>query len=119
MQRLLDRFRARFKFIDRVGEQVTDPIKFRRMNGWLVVFWTFMLPFAIFTGILSLVVFISVLSLYANWATHLGVWAASRSEARQVEDVEEETEDYTDAAMAEHEECLHCGQPIKPPSSNG
>lgn len=40
---------------------------------------------SILLNLLSVVAFISILSLYANWATHLGVWAASRAEAKQIE----------------------------------
>src|SRR5665213_660312 len=78
----LDRLRNRFHWIDRIGEQVTDPVKFRRINGWMVVFWTLMLPFSIITGLWTLVAYVSLLSIYANWATHLGVWAASRAEVK-------------------------------------
>lgn len=42
-------------------------------------------------NLMNLVWFISVLSLYANWATHLGVWAASRAEAKQA-DIEVDTD---------------------------
>lgn len=66
-------------------DQVQDPIKWRRLNGWMVIFWMAMFVVSIAMGWLSIVSFISVLSIYANWATHLGVWAASRAEAKQVE----------------------------------
>lgn len=44
-----------------------------------------MFPLSILMGWMSIVAFVSILSLYANWATHLSGWAASRAEARQVE----------------------------------
>lgn len=80
--------RNRFRLIDLIGEQVTDPIKFRRLNGWLVVFWAAMIPVSILTGLVSIVAYITILSLYANFATHLGAWAASRAEARQVDELD-------------------------------
>jgi hypothetical protein len=87
---ILSWLRSRFYWIDVMGQQVTDPTKFRRLNGWLVVFWTIMFPISFGLHLLSLVLFVSLLSIYANWATHLGAWAASRAEARQVEDVDVE-----------------------------
>ena len=39
-----------------------------------------MFPIALLLGWMGLVAFVAILSLYANWATHLGVWAASRAE---------------------------------------
>lgn len=59
---------------------ISDPVKFRRLNGWLVIFWGVMFPVSIITGLLNVVAYIAILSLYANFATHLGVWAASRAE---------------------------------------
>lgn len=41
---------------------------------------------------MSVVAYVAVLSLYANFATHLGAWAASRAEAKQVE-IDAETAD--------------------------
>jgi hypothetical protein len=83
--KLLNFIRDRFRWIDKMGQQITDPIKFRRLNGWLVVFWAAMIPISIVTGLISMLAYVTVLSLYANFATHLGAWAASRAEARQVD----------------------------------
>jgi hypothetical protein len=98
--RLLNYFRRRFHWVDKIGEQVTDPLKFRRLNGWLIIFWTVMLPIAIITGAVYILAFTALLSLYANWATHLGAWAGSRAEARQVEEIEDTVEEI----------CSHCGK---------
>lgn len=84
MDKILNYLRQ-FKPFAVMGNQISDPIKWRRLNGWLVVFWTGMFVVSIAMNLLSIVAFISVLSLYANWATHLGVWAASRAEAKQVD----------------------------------
>ncbi len=86
MKRVQDFFR-KLKIIRILEDQVTDPIKFRRLNGWLVVFWTFMVPFSIISGLWTLVIYISLLSIYANWVGHLGVWAASRAEVKADVDV--------------------------------
>lgn len=72
-----------------ICEQIFDPPKWRRLNGYLVIFWTVMFAVSIIFNWLSIVAYISILSLYANWATHLGVWAASRAEAKQAEQSED------------------------------
>jgi len=68
--------------LDTLTSQISDPVKFRRLNGWLVLFWAAMIPVSIITGLVSLLWFVTILSLYANFATHLGAWAASRAEVK-------------------------------------
>ena len=63
-----------------------DPVFMRKVNGWLTVFWIFMIPVAIFTGWISSVVFVSGLSLWALVSGHLSAWQAARVEVRQEED---------------------------------
>jgi hypothetical protein len=90
MHRLLG-FLRQFPPFAWVGNQVHDPVKFRRLNGWLVVFWTVMFPFSIVSGLWTAVAYVSVLSIYANWATHLGVWTSSRAEVAATDDLDIET----------------------------
>ena len=66
-------------------EQIYDSVKWRRLNGWLVIFWALMLLVSVFTGWLNIVAYVALLSIYANFAAHLGVWAASRAEAASAE----------------------------------
>lgn len=73
----------------RITAHISDPIKFRRLNGWLVILWTGMLPFSILSGLWQSVAYVSVLSIYANWVGHLGVWAASRAEVKADVDIED------------------------------
>lgn len=89
-----------------VCEQIFDPIKWRRLNGWLVIFWALMLPISVFTGWLSIVAYVALLSIYANFAAHLGVWAASRAEAKQVE-VEQATIEAKRADVTAEEVDVH------------
>lgn len=73
-----------------ITNQIFDPVKWRRLNGWLVIFWIVMFGVSIAFGLMSNVAYIAILSLYANLATHLGVWAASRAEAKQEDNDETE-----------------------------
>jgi hypothetical protein len=81
-------------------DQISDPLKFRRLNGWLVIFWGLMFPISVITGMMSMVAYVTLLSLYANFATHLGSWAAARAEARQAEDASD---------RSRMTPCPHCG----------
>ena len=63
-----------------------DPVFMRRVNGWLTVFWIFMIPVSIATGWVSSVVYVSALSLWALVSGHWSAWQAARVEVRQEED---------------------------------
>lgn len=69
--------------LDCLASQITDSTKWRRLNGWAVVVWAVVLPVAIISGAIYVLAFTAILSVYANWATHLGAWAAARAESKQ------------------------------------
>lgn len=62
-----------------------DPVFMRKVNGWLTVFWTLMIPVAIFTGLIYSLPFISALSLWALVSGHWSAWQAARVEVKQDE----------------------------------
>lgn len=64
---------------------IIEPRRFQALNGWLVVFWTVMIPVSIALGWVSTIPYVSALSIYALLATHLSVWQASRTEVQQKE----------------------------------
>lgn len=49
---------------------------FRAINLWLTILWAAMLPLSIVTGWWRIVAFVSVISIYANFASHLAAWRA-------------------------------------------
>ena len=51
-------------------------MSYRRANLVLTVAWAAMLPFSIVTGWWKSVAFISVISIYACFASHLTAWRA-------------------------------------------
>jgi capsule polysaccharide export protein KpsE/RkpR len=63
-----------------------DPKFMRKLNGWLVIFWIAMIPISIIFGLLSSVVFVSALSLWALVSGHWSAWQAARVEVAQSED---------------------------------
>jgi hypothetical protein len=48
----------------------------RRANALLTVFWLAMCPLALATGWIYSVAFVSLVSIYANAASHLAAWRA-------------------------------------------
>jgi hypothetical protein len=66
-----------------------DPVFMRRVNGWLTVFWTVMIPVSVVTGWVNSVVYVSALSLWALVSGHWSAWQAARVEVKQ--DAQEES----------------------------
>lgn len=62
-----------------------DPVFMRKVNGWLTLFWTVMIPVSFFTGWIQSVTYVSVLSLWALVSGHWAAWQAARVEVRQEE----------------------------------
>jgi hypothetical protein len=62
-----------------------DPVFMRRVNGWFTVFWILMIPLSIWFGLLSLVEYVSALSLWALVSGHWSAWQAARVEVKQDE----------------------------------
>ncbi len=69
---------------------ITDPKKFRKLNGWLTVVWIVLIPISAALGLLTSVVYVSALSLYAIVTGHLATWQAARVESRQEDDSTEQ-----------------------------
>ena len=54
----------------------------RRLHAVLTVAWFLVMPVALLTGWVESVVFISVISIYANFAGHFSSWQAARAEEK-------------------------------------
>lgn len=57
--------------------------RMRQVHLVLTVAWFLMMPVAVYTGWVASVVFISVISIYANFVGHFSSWQASRAEEAQ------------------------------------
>lgn len=62
-----------------------DPVFMRRLNGWLTIFWTVMIPISVMTGWIYSVAYVSGLSLWALVSGHWSAWQAARVEVKQDE----------------------------------
>jgi hypothetical protein len=66
-----------------------NPVFMRRVNGWLTVFWIFMIPVSVATGWVNSVVYVSALSLWALVSGHWAAWQAARVEVEQQREEEQ------------------------------
>ena len=66
-----------------------DPKLMRSVNGWLTIFWIFMIPVSIATGWVSSVQYVSALSLWALVSGHWSAWQAARVEVEQQREADE------------------------------
>jgi hypothetical protein len=60
-----------------------NPSLFKKINGWLTVFWIIMIPVSIAFGWVRSVEYVSALSIYALITGHLSTWQAARVEVKQ------------------------------------
>jgi hypothetical protein len=65
-----------------------DPAFMRRLNGWLTVFWVFMIPVSIATHWISSVTYVAALSIWTLVSGHWSAWQAARVEVKQGEEQE-------------------------------
>lgn len=63
----------------------SDPIKFRKINGWLTIVW-FVAAVPICLFLANSVPFLVFISVYAVVTGHLSTWQASRVEVKQEEE---------------------------------
>lgn len=66
-----------------------DPKLMRAVNGWLTIFWVFMIPVSVVTGWVSSVEYVSALSLWALVSGHWSAWQAARVEVEQQRELQE------------------------------
>ena len=70
----------------------SDPVKFRKINGWLTVIW-FVAAFPICIFLSKSIPFLVFISVYAIVTGHLSTWQASRVEVRQEQEAEKKDDD--------------------------
>lgn len=73
---------------------IENPVRFKQINGWLVLVWTCLVPISYTLGWLQSVTYVSALSLYALITGHLSTWQAARVEVRQEADEERKDDEF-------------------------
>jgi hypothetical protein len=67
-----------------IWASVENPSAFRKINGWMTVFW-FLAAFPICIFLSKSVPFLVFISVYAVVTGHLATWQAARVEVKQEE----------------------------------
>jgi hypothetical protein len=74
-----------------------QPAFLRAFHGWATLAWAILIPVTIFTGLKGSIIWIALMSVWANFVGHFSSWQAARVEVKQDEMVEEATETADDA----------------------
>ncbi len=61
----------------------------RFFHGVMTLLWAVLIPITVFTGLKGSIVWIALMSVWANFVGHFSSWQAARVEVRQEEIVEE------------------------------
>ncbi|MCW2724288.1 MAG: hypothetical protein JWN35_1209 [Frankiales bacterium] len=72
----------------------------RAFHGWMTLSWGLLIPVTVFTGLKGSIIWIALMSVWANFVGHFSSWQAARVEVKQDEQVQEATEDARDALSA-------------------
>ena len=68
------------------------PAFLRGFHGWMTLGWGLLVPITVFTGLKSSIVWIALMSVWANFVGHFSSWQAARVEVKQDELIEETSE---------------------------
>ncbi|MCU1623466.1 MAG: hypothetical protein JWL79_2311 [Frankiales bacterium] len=61
----------------------------RAFHGWMTLAWGALIPITIFTGLKGSIIWIALMSVWANFVGHFSSWQAARVEVKQDEQVDE------------------------------
>ncbi len=65
------------------------PELLRSFHGWMTLGWGLLIPITVFTGLKASIIWIALMSVWANFVGHFSSWQAARVEVKQDEQVEE------------------------------
>ena len=68
------------------------PAFLRGFHGWMTLGWGLLIPITVFSSLKSSIVWIALMSVWANFVGHFSSWQAARVEVKQDEAIEETTE---------------------------
>ena len=61
-------------------------------SAWASAAWGLLIPITVFTGLKGSIIWIALMSVWANFVGHFSSWQAARVEVKQDEQVEEAVE---------------------------
>lgn len=65
------------------------PAFLKAFHGWLTLVWGILIPITVFTGLKSSIIWISLMSVWANFVGHFSSWQATRVEVKQEDQIKE------------------------------
>jgi hypothetical protein len=65
------------------------PALLRGFHGWMTLGWGLLIPITVFTDLKASIVWIALMSVWANFVGHFSSWQAARVEVKQDEAIEE------------------------------
>jgi hypothetical protein len=68
------------------------PAFLRGFHGWMTLGWGLLIPITVFSSLKSSIVWIALMSVWANFVGHFSSWQAARVEVKQ-DDAIDETSD--------------------------
>jgi hypothetical protein len=68
------------------------PAFLRGFHGWMTLGWGLLIPITVFSSLKSSIVWIALMSVWANFVGHFSSWQAARVEVKQDETIDETSE---------------------------
>jgi hypothetical protein len=65
------------------------PAFLRGFHGWMTLCWGLLVPITVLTGLKGSIIWIALMSVWANFVGHFSSWQAARVEVKQDEQVDE------------------------------
>jgi len=65
------------------------PAFLRGFHGWMTLAWGLAIPITVFSSLKSSLIWIALMSVWANFVGHFSSWQAARVEVKQDEAIEE------------------------------
>lgn len=72
--------------ISKVSDWIARPVLLRHFHAIMTLLWFALIPISILTTLKTSLVWIVLMSAWANFASHFSAWQAARVEVRQEDD---------------------------------
>lgn len=61
----------------------------RGFHGWCTLIWAIFIPITVFTGLKDAIVWVALMSVWANFVGHFSSWQAARVEVKQDKEIDD------------------------------
>lgn len=86
----------------RFTELFGRPAFLRAFHGWMTLGWGILIPITILTGLKGSIIWIALMSVWANFVGHFSSWQAARVEVKQDEQMDETAKSVEDVKKVAH-----------------